>query len=82
MYFVFVVAGLQLVNMIYLNYSMKGIPVAVRLLSMLFFAGLTGVLVMLGISLYVVCERGLKPNIEGEEDKYRKMANSMNSGAY
>ena len=82
MYFVFVVAGLNVVNMIYLSYMMKGVPVAARLLSILFFAGFISILIMLGISLYVVCERGLKPNIEAEEDKYRRMASSMNSGTY
>lgn len=82
MYFVFFVAALQVVNMVVLSYSMKGVPVSVRLLSFLFFSGFAAILVMLGISLYVVCERGLKPNVNAEEDKYRRMANSMNSGAY
>lgn len=80
MYFVFILAALQVVN----GFTMLNLikPMYLKVLVLLLFLGLAAFMVMFGMSLYILCERGLKPTVDAEEDKYRKMANSMNSGAY
>ncbi len=73
-------AALQVINAFVMTSVIKSLPL--RVLMLLFFIGLGAFMVMLGISLYVLCERGLKPNITAEEDKYRQMANQMSSPQY
>jgi hypothetical protein len=80
MYFVFVMAALQVVNAFVLTSPIKSLPL--RVLMLLLFFGLAAFMVMFGISLYVLCERGLKPNVAVEEDKYRQMANQMTAPQY
>ncbi len=80
MYFVFVLAALQIVNAFVLTSVIKSLPL--RILALLFFFGLAAFGVMFGISLYVLCERGLKPNVAAEEDRYRQMANQMTAPQY
>ncbi len=80
MYFVFVMAALQVVNAFVLTSPIKSLPL--RVLMLLLFFGLAAFMVMFGISLYVLCERGLKPNVAAEEDRYRQMANQMTAPQY
>ena len=80
MIFVFLMAALQVVNGFTVVSVIK--PMYLKVLILLLFLGLGAFMVMFGISLYILCERGLKPQITAEEEKYRKMTSQMNSGAY
>lgn len=80
MIFVFIMAALQVVNAFTMVGLIKSMPL--KVLTLLLFLGLGAFMTMFGISLYILCERGIKPQVAAEEDKYRQMNAQMNSGAY